>query len=424
MPFLRSLAVASTGITSAGLAAIGPHEFVRSANFERTAIDDSAIETLLNFPKLRFARFNHSRVGLAGLRTLAKSAPALAQLIPPSHWSVEDIQRFGEEFPRLVAIGSGAGVHVPWHEQLERARQGTALRSELMLAVSRGDLAEVQRQLDAGASVEAKMRFVDTGGTEWEESTMLLFSLLLDHTRIASMLIDRGADVNATLRNGRSAVHLAVASGDVAVLDALFRHGANPNREGGAESATPLQMATYSKNRPVVERLLAGGADPAKATEDHECPLVLAIDHGDLEIAKSMLAVIPRSNAVATIRPLLFRATDAGARDMLSQIAKVFGSLKSIESELDSSLLARAIQQRADRETLEHLIALGADPNRASPSRSRPLWEAIDAGSVAAIEVLLDHGADRALRDDEGLTALEYARHVDASASILVLLES
>lgn len=424
MPFLRSLAVARTGITSAGLAAIGPHEFVMSANLERTAIDDSAIETLLTFPNLRNARFSESRVSLGGLRRLAKGAPKLTQLIPPSHWSVRDCQRFGEEFPRLVAMGCGAGVHIPWHEQLDRARKVSGLSSELTRAVTLGDFAEVERQLDAGASVEAKMRFVDTGGTEWEESTILLFSLLLDHTRIASMLIDRGADVNATLRNGRSAVHLAAANGDLAVLDALLRHGANPNREGGAESATPLQMATWTRNRLLVERLLAGGADPAKATEDHVCPLVIAIDHGDLEIAKSMLAVMPRSIAATAIRPLVFRATDAGARDMLSRIAMVFGSLSSIESELDSSLLARAIQQRADRETLELMISLGADPNRASPARSRPLWEAIDAESAEAVEVLLAHGVDRTLRDDEGRTALEYARSVDASASILVLLES
>ena len=268
------------------------------------------------------------------------------------------------------------------------------------------------------------MCFVDPGGTEWEESTILLFSLLLDHTRIASMLIDRGADVNATLRNGRSAVHLAAANGDLAVLDALLRHGANPNREGGAESATPLQMATWTRNRLLVERLLAGGADPAKATEDHVCPLVIAINHGDLEIAKSMLAIMPRSIAATAIRPLVFRATDAGARDMLSRIAKVFGSLNPIENGLDSSLLARAIQQRADRETLELMISPGADPNRASPARSRPLWEAIDAESAEAIEVLLAHGADRDLRDDEGRTALEYARHVAASAPIVALLES
>ena len=109
MPFLRSLAVARTGITSAGLAAIGPHEFVMSANLERTAIDDSAIETLLTFPKLRFARFSHSRVSLAGLRALAKGAPGLAQLIPPSHWSVEDIQRFGMEFPSTRRDGMRGG---------------------------------------------------------------------------------------------------------------------------------------------------------------------------------------------------------------------------------------------------------------------------------------------------------------------------
>ena len=55
------------------------------------------------------------------------------------------------------------------------------------------------------------------------------------------------------------------------------------------------------------------------------------------------------------------------------------------------------------------LLDYGAKPDIAAPSGEAPLHVVAGAGYAGIVRLLLERGADPALRDDEGLTALDRA---------------
>jgi len=56
------------------------------------------------------------------------------------------------------------------------------------------------------------------------------------------------------------------------------------------------------------------------------------------------------------------------------------------------------------------LLAKGADPNARSQSGSTPLHTVGFTGDRASLDLLLKHGADPAIRDNDGKSAADIAR--------------
>lgn len=76
-----------------------------------------------------------------------------------------------------------------------------------------------------------------------------------------SLLIDAGADVNATDRQQLSTpLHLAAYLGDVKTLNTLLEHGANIDQQD-ISGYTPLIRAVYGGQEQTVITLLSRGAD-------------------------------------------------------------------------------------------------------------------------------------------------------------------
>lgn len=61
-------------------------------------------------------------------------------------------------------------------------------------------------------------------------------------------------------------------------------------------------------------------------------------------------------------------------------------------------------------EVVRWLISQGADLNARSPNGTTPLMMAAGYGGISSAEVLLEAGADAALRNDHGMTAADFAR--------------
>jgi ankyrin len=88
--------------------------------------------------------------------------------------------------------------------------------------------------------------------------------------RVAMLLIERGAPVDARNRDLVTPLHQAVRARNLAVVEVLLDRGANPNA-GDKRGSTPLHRASSSTGAghtagvdptPFVELLLAHGADP------------------------------------------------------------------------------------------------------------------------------------------------------------------
>jgi ankyrin repeat protein len=155
----------------------------------------------------------------------------------------------------------------------------TGYVDELHKAVRDGDTTRVDQLLSLDRSL------VDT--RDPEGYTLLHNALALGHTELAQMLIDRGADVNAS-QDGSTPLHRAVAGlskTDVVRLILRYDVDVNAATDWGV---TPLHMAVNSAmlnmeffpdvdgHDEVVRLLLSRGADPRAADHNGQTPLNLA----------------------------------------------------------------------------------------------------------------------------------------------------
>lgn len=144
--------------------------------------------------------------------------------------------------------------------------EGTPL---LLHAAQSLDAAIVADLLDRGANVAVTDRF---GETALHRVADLRRTDGPKAARIATLLIDRGAPVDAPNRDRVTPLHQAVRARNLAVTEVLLDRGANPNA-ADKRGSTPLHRASSSTGAsntagidpaPFVALLLARGADPKR----------------------------------------------------------------------------------------------------------------------------------------------------------------
>jgi hypothetical protein len=100
----------------------------------------------------------------------------------------------------------------------------------------------------------------DPNRSHGNKGTPLHVAVLLGHTRVARLLLDCTADVNARDRYNSAPLHEAAGDGNLDIVRLLLNHGADINsldRQGDS----PLHKAMRSQKFEVAELLLVAGAD-------------------------------------------------------------------------------------------------------------------------------------------------------------------
>ena len=203
-------------------------------------------------------------------------------------------------------------------------------------------------------------------------------------------LLEHGADVNAAQGDGMTALHWAAVNEDLDVAKWLLYAGANVHATTRLNGVTPLWLAAQSGEALVVRLLLDNKADPDAATGTGVTPLMIASASG---------------NPVA-VRLLIERGASVNAKE------KTFGQ---------TPLIFAAAYNRPD--AIGVLLELGAEIGAATKVRSLPpssgdgeplggltaLHYAVRQGNVAAVDALLDKGADVNARSADGSTPLMLA---------------
>jgi len=152
---------------------------------------------------------------------------------------------------RLVAMGLGAVVLAT----SEAAAQFDSWYT-VAIAASHNSLEQVQAVLARG---NADLDGVDSTGGR----TGLDYAASFNNVPMATLLLEKGAKVDARDPSGATALHWAAERGNVEVMRLLIDNKASvdaQNRQG----ITPLMSAASHGQPSAVRLLLASGADPKK----------------------------------------------------------------------------------------------------------------------------------------------------------------
>jgi quinoprotein dehydrogenase-associated probable ABC transporter substrate-binding protein len=217
-------------------------------------------------------------------------------------------------------------------------------------------------------------------------------------------LVGKGAEVNKPDLQGWLPLNNAARQRKDEMIKALIDLGADPNLadEGGT---TPLVAAAMRDHVPSIKVLLEKGADVDKPGPDGVHPLALALADSRYEVAKVLIE----------------GGADVGAAsgpDGLTPLMVVSAQTAPAEG-------ARFVPGSArPTDIASLLIERGAAVDTQAKSGMTALMIAASHNNSPMIGLLMDAGADPALKNEQGLTATDVAQkngNLEAAQAILVL---
>jgi ankyrin repeat protein len=348
------------------------------------------------------------------------------------------------EITKLLLAG-GADVNV--------RRDGTGSTAlEYAVAASRPSV--VRTLLDAKARVDIRYK---NGQTVLHEAAAKgnreIEAIAKSNREIVVALIEAGAPVNAVDDNGNTPLDDAVLHGQADAVAALLAHGAGIEHVHSADGRGPLHEAAIKGYARLAQPLYDAGAKLTQRDRSGQTPLDLALAYKNgpmvsvllrLGVSKDTAAISAEAMETATLRGrteivrlLIDNGFDVNRPTAAGSTYLNDASLKG-QSKIVALLLARGARIEAwseDGEGPLHEAALGGSaevttllldhgaaidaPDR--ESGATPLMIAASLGRTNVVAVLLRRGANPALRDHAGHTALDRALKAENSEVVKLL---
>ncbi len=330
----------------------------------------------------------------------------------------------------------------------------------LMLVARTGNVEAAKLLLDRGATIDAREGF---GG-----QTALMWAAARRHPEMIEFLIDRGAaiDARSAVRDyqrhiqaegrpksldtgGLTPLLYAARENCIRCVDVLLAKGADidlPDPDG----VSPLHVAIMNANWDLAKRLIEKGADVNQWDIYGEAPLFTAVGgRARTGNAGSSIDAPNETNGLTIVRMLLehganpnmqlfFRPANVRGATNTRGSTPLIRAANNNDMEVVKLLLehgADATVYMADRQTPIHAVLAGRASEKDALELIRVLHEAgTDVNSVAlvvhmeevrggsalhyavrkrykeVIRLLASYGADLNLKDQDGLTALDYTQ--------------
>jgi ankyrin repeat protein len=330
----------------------------------------------------------------------------------------------------------------------------------LMLVARTGNVDAANALLERGATIDAREDF---GG-----QTALMWASARRHPEMIELLVAHGAavDESSAVRDyqrhvtaegrpksldsgGFSPLLYAARENCIACVDVLLKHGADidlPDPDG----VSPLNLAVMNANWDLAKKLIDAGADVDQWDVYGETPLFTAVGlHSKIDGGHASIDPVNQTKGIDVVRMLLEHGANPNMQ-LFFRPASVRGATNTRGStpliraansgDLDVVTLllehgADATINMADRQTAIHAVLAGRVPEKDALEIIKVLHDAgADVNSVAlvnhieevrggsalhfavrkrykdVIKQLASFGIDMNLKDQDGLTALDYTQ--------------
>jgi ankyrin repeat protein len=277
---------------------------------------------------------------------------------------------------------------------------GAAANAPVADAARRGDLEAVKSLLKDGADVNAPLG---------DGMTALHWAAEHGNVQLTNALVYAGANLEAVTRIGQyTPLHVAARTGNAAVAKVLLAAHANANARTSPSGATALHLAATSGNVDVINTLLDAKAEVnAKEPEWNQTPLIFAAAAGRTEAVKVLLKRGADANAQSKYIDLAKEGQlDRAARQLQQKIldATVPKGQKPTASQLQASIQAARELLRSGKVPPPDPNARGGEERNFNPEEINPaqnskggmtaLHHAVRQGYVDTASALVEGGAD------------------------------
>ena len=275
---------------------------------------------------------------------------------------------------------------------------------------------ETVRSLIAGGLKGDGVNAADQDGTR-----PLHWAVRADELEIANLLLQAGADATAQNRLGLTAISLAAANGNGAMIRKLLDHGANAS-EVEKTGETLLMVAARSGNADAVRAILERGVNP-NTTEPQlqTTALMIAAEAGYTESVRVLLEykadVNARSRTGAAPARKMPCAGQTGCGSHGEGIVRGGLPDQGYRPPIPGNMNALMFAAREGNvDTAKLLLDAGSDVNAVDRNDITPLFMAISNNRIPMARFLITHGANIDAKDWYGRTPLFAAiemRNVD-----------
>ncbi|KAI9361700.1 ankyrin repeat-containing domain protein [Zopfochytrium polystomum] len=276
---------------------------------------------------------------------------------------------------------------------------------------------------------------------------------------VVELLLRRGYDGNATLKNGSMPLHAAAANGDPRVVETLLDAGADPDCRVGSVWVSNLLARCASKSvgnlmhsvSVLHQWLWCGTFSPLCASAT---PLIIAAALGHIDVVKlhQKQAKIPNSDRNITplvaacigghasvAQYLLDEGADANGRAFEGLTPIFFAVFQKSDPDIAALLKERGADVSTSTDkgfSPLHLAAANEDPNGVEwllrnsarvdapwPENRTPLQLAVTFGRAGSAKALVRHGASLVAKSRNGATPLFAAVNREDVQLVMALAE-